>query len=458
MVDVFISYRRGCAQPSGLSVSKALEDKEFKHPRTREPIRIFWDRSSLDPGVEWREALKRHASHCKVIVVLAGPDWLDQFRADSFRALDQLNSDRPTDWVAAELHFALATGDAPASLLVVKADEKTNLSAAAEVFKQSPQVSQAFARQEHQQQLWNDQNADTAKLQGAIISAILTYDERQTHLQGRGNQPEAATVASATSARQAEHWLRFIGRDNQWKSVEEALGVRGRNSPVFARGKAAANAFAFCWQVEAEDDEPAHLSAALAHYLGAQGALEDANRDFTDEARCSVEQANVASYFTAVAERLGFAWELETTAGPDLSQKLQREFVPLVCSAVGSGQLSGCIRFQVLLDRKSRTQKAEYGETAARFCALWNGLDWSGLGAKLAVVFFLVGGHRRVFWRKPASCDISYLTPDCYNQWRTQFIEARLNLNPWLERLAGLRPQSDFRYRDIKKRIVEHVE
>jgi TIR domain-containing protein len=96
VAEVFINYRTG----DGEWPAAFLDDK-FK--RRYGADRVFRDATSLEPGRDFREELKRRLKRSAVLVVVIGPDWLTARDNAGRRRLDS-----STDYVRMEIAESLS--------------------------------------------------------------------------------------------------------------------------------------------------------------------------------------------------------------------------------------------------------------------------------------------------------------------------------------------------------------
>jgi pterin-4a-carbinolamine dehydratase len=98
--SVFISYRRSDSQHAAIALAEALrwafDDGE-----------VFFDRSSLQGGTVWPDAIRTAAENARLVVPVIGSGWLTA--ADRF---GRRRIDHPDDWVRLELTSALSRGTA----------------------------------------------------------------------------------------------------------------------------------------------------------------------------------------------------------------------------------------------------------------------------------------------------------------------------------------------------------
>ncbi|HET7667342.1 MAG TPA: toll/interleukin-1 receptor domain-containing protein, partial [Mycobacterium sp.] len=96
MSGIFISYRRSDAS----GYAGRLYEHLAKHFGKQ---RVFMDIDTLQPGLDFGQALDAAVSGCDVLVALIGPNWLRATDADGNRRLDN-----PDDFVRLEIGAALA--------------------------------------------------------------------------------------------------------------------------------------------------------------------------------------------------------------------------------------------------------------------------------------------------------------------------------------------------------------
>ncbi len=87
--DIFISYRRSYAAHAGRIYDRL--EQMFGHEN------IFMDIVSLEPGVDFQQAINRALASTKVMMVLIGPDWVNRL-------------DNPDDFVRREIRDGLQRG------------------------------------------------------------------------------------------------------------------------------------------------------------------------------------------------------------------------------------------------------------------------------------------------------------------------------------------------------------
>lgn len=94
---IFINYRR--------DDSRADAGRLYDRLHARYPDRVFRDVGSLEPGVEWHEAIDRVLGSSDACIVVIGPHWLDVTDANGKRRIDD-----PRDTVRKEVSTALKSG------------------------------------------------------------------------------------------------------------------------------------------------------------------------------------------------------------------------------------------------------------------------------------------------------------------------------------------------------------
>jgi TIR domain-containing protein len=107
---IFISYRRG--DSSGHA--GRLYDRLVDHFGSD---RVFMDVDTLEPGVDFVDALHTAVGSCAVLIALIGDDWLDATDAAGRRRLDS-----PNDFVRVEIAAALTRKVGVLPVLIERAD------------------------------------------------------------------------------------------------------------------------------------------------------------------------------------------------------------------------------------------------------------------------------------------------------------------------------------------------
>ncbi|MBT0963683.1 toll/interleukin-1 receptor domain-containing protein [Denitromonas iodatirespirans] len=95
MQGIFVSYRRQDSQSAAGRLSDHLRDHLTGVP-------IFRDVETIEPGVDFVEAIERALSNCGVLVAVIGPRWLDAVDAEGRRRLAH-----PDDYTRIEIATAL---------------------------------------------------------------------------------------------------------------------------------------------------------------------------------------------------------------------------------------------------------------------------------------------------------------------------------------------------------------
>ncbi len=96
---IFVSYRRQDSQ----SAAGRLTDHLKEHLRT---VSIFRDVETIEPGMDFVEAIERALRSCGVLIAVIGPRWVDAADADGARRLDD-----PNDYTRLEIATALTRTD-----------------------------------------------------------------------------------------------------------------------------------------------------------------------------------------------------------------------------------------------------------------------------------------------------------------------------------------------------------
>ena len=99
MKGLFISYRRQDSQSAAGRLADHLRD----HLRD---VRIFRDVETIEPGVDFVEAIERALRSCGVLLAVIGPRWLTVADAAGRRRLDD-----PDDFIRLEIASALGNSD-----------------------------------------------------------------------------------------------------------------------------------------------------------------------------------------------------------------------------------------------------------------------------------------------------------------------------------------------------------
>jgi TIR domain len=98
MAQIFISYRRQETRHLAGRLYDRLADRFGED-------RIFMDVDSIEPGVDFSDAIQQAIGSSDVLLALIGPDWLTATDQDGRRRLDD-----PDDIVRLEVEAALECG------------------------------------------------------------------------------------------------------------------------------------------------------------------------------------------------------------------------------------------------------------------------------------------------------------------------------------------------------------
>ncbi|PKO35353.1 MAG: hypothetical protein CVU34_03355 [Betaproteobacteria bacterium HGW-Betaproteobacteria-7] len=99
MKGIFISYRRQDSQ----SAAGRLADHLREHLRS---VRIFRDVETIEPGVDFVEAIDRALRSCGILLAIIGPRWLNVTNAAGRRRLED-----PDDFIRLEIASALGSSN-----------------------------------------------------------------------------------------------------------------------------------------------------------------------------------------------------------------------------------------------------------------------------------------------------------------------------------------------------------
>ena len=95
MGSIFISYRRSdAAGESGRLSDDLIARFGASH--------VFMDVDAIQPGIDFRKAIRENVGQCRVLLAVMGPDWLEARGKDGARRLDSEN-----DYVRLEIATAL---------------------------------------------------------------------------------------------------------------------------------------------------------------------------------------------------------------------------------------------------------------------------------------------------------------------------------------------------------------
>jgi len=148
---IFINYRR--------EDSRADAGRLYDRLHALYPDRVFRDVGSLEPGIEWREAIDKVLSNADACIVVIGKNWLTMTDAAGRRRLDD-----PKDTVRQELQTALKSGMRVFPLLVGGAKMPAE--------EELPDELQALARRNALEVSEQDWNEDFEKLVAALERAL----------------------------------------------------------------------------------------------------------------------------------------------------------------------------------------------------------------------------------------------------------------------------------------------
>lgn len=453
--DIFISYRRQSVEPNAQAFATLL--RGLKDPKSSLKLDFFRDKRNLQPGVNWRDELKNHAKHCKVLVLLVGEDWMQRFEERGPQHIENLDPETDDiDWVAAELHYAL-NRDRPAKLLIVKAHQSVDLSMAASFFEYDEKVASAFKRNQLEHAVFNDGSSEEDE--EALVAAVLHAYEAFSEKAPDNSSPE---IRHADRSTERAHWMKFMGREMQWRQLEDKMGVPPPGKPVV--GGDAIDTWATCWQVETHDDRPENLADAIAYHLAADGAQLWSEQDFTEAAVFGLLGQREGVYlFNEIADVLFLEFEIPRgCSAKEAEHLIQTEFVPALVARQAAANRAGCCRCMV--------DTAEERELASQVCEIWNRLKWPAMRHKFLLVFLdegrqsqpgmigkltgLLQSAKRSPVEQPPT--IGKLTHQSYQSWFNGFLQPgnRVNIRVhdpvWYEHLRSYQWPGDSRYKQIE--------
>jgi hypothetical protein len=168
MSGIFISYRRQDSQSAAGRLTDFLE-REFG------TAQIFRDVETIEPGVDFADAIERALSSCKVVLTLIGPRWLTMTDARGQRRLDN-----PNDWIRLETAKALKRNIRVIPLLV----EGASPPAEADL----PEDLRPLARREAHE--LSDKRWDDVQQLAAILERILGIRRKSILVDGEKNSAQ----------------------------------------------------------------------------------------------------------------------------------------------------------------------------------------------------------------------------------------------------------------------------
>ena len=157
---IFINYRR--------DDSRADAGRLYDRLHSRYPDRVFRDVGSLEPGIEWHEAIERVLGASDACIVVIGPRWLSIADANGRRRLDD-----PRDTVRKEVATALGNGMRVFPVLVGGAKMPAE--------EELPEELQPLARRNALEISEQDFDEDVEKLAKAIERTLGWTSKTTTH-------------------------------------------------------------------------------------------------------------------------------------------------------------------------------------------------------------------------------------------------------------------------------------
>ena len=148
---IFINYRREDSRADAGRLYDRLHDLY--------PTKVFRDVGSLEPGIEWRDAINKVLADSDACMVVIGKNWLTVTDTQGKRRLDD-----PRDTVRQELQTALTSGMRVFPILVGGARMPSE--------EELPEGLQALARRNAIELSEQDWSEDFDKLVGALERAL----------------------------------------------------------------------------------------------------------------------------------------------------------------------------------------------------------------------------------------------------------------------------------------------
>jgi hypothetical protein len=173
MGKIFINYRRDDSRADAGRLYDRLQDLF--------PARVFRDVGSLEPGIEWRDAINKVLGDSEACIVIIGKNWLTIADAAGKRRLDD-----PRDTVRQELQTALKSGIRVFPVLVGGAQMPAE--------EDLPEDLKALARRNALEISEQDWNEDFEKL----VAALEKSPGRSTSTLPRNSRIAMQAVVGAT--------------------------------------------------------------------------------------------------------------------------------------------------------------------------------------------------------------------------------------------------------------------
>ena len=478
--EIFISYRTSDSVPDANGIKNLLDTNDFKK-YIGPDLRVFKDNRTIKSGQDWAEEIDHHSCGCKVLLLCVGPDWVKELEQRAGN--ENFDPEYPIDWVRKELRNALGRdGITPAKLLIIRDSESTMDTAnLGQYFTHAKDENVRKTLQTRQyQELIYDKSVTKEALFEAVANiwhAPSPYDTSSE----TGNRTE-----KQTSPANCETWVKYIGREEQWNTLRETMGVHGPYSMQYERedAESAVHALATMWHFQSLDDNPDALAEAVSFYFQTRGELHqhrvrvepryskfsfpklDSDLELFRE---FASKNNLGNEIPMLPEDSAAKSPADSSVQPSLGKlihHLNRHFVTGFVKHINSSahENGTCYIMRIDLERK---QSAHIKAMAQRFCDVWNHLDWSALGYKVFVVFALVGVPKAAPWyaffsRSSKQSDlgnpIGRLTQNCFLAWRDDFIHGRIrpdSESQWVTKIDSFewnKPMSFKEMEDIFKK------
>ena len=199
---IFINYRR--------EDSRADAGRLYDRLQARYPERVFRDVGSLEPGIEWREAIDKVLGDADACIVVIGKNWLTMPDAAGKRRLDD-----PKDTVRQELQTALKSGMRVFPILVGGAKMPAE--------EELPAELQALARRNALEVSEQDWNEDFEKLVKALERTLGWSPSAPA----KGRIPTSSSPSAArwrrSDHRRGRRWFMRAGTEEGLSRAAEAI-------------------------------------------------------------------------------------------------------------------------------------------------------------------------------------------------------------------------------------------
>lgn len=193
MQGIFINYRRQDSQSAAGRLADHLKESLLEVP-------VFRDVETIEPGVDFIEAINRALASCGVLLAVIGPHWVSLTDAAGRRRLDN-----PNDYTRLEITTALQRRDVRVIPVLVEGAQMPEPD-------DLPEDLQALCRRNAIELTDKRWNFDVSQLIDALRKALNIPSPSPQP------QPVPATVQPA--------WYRRLSK-KQWAGVAAVVGVMG---------------------------------------------------------------------------------------------------------------------------------------------------------------------------------------------------------------------------------------